>query len=124
MTTHNAPLDQLYITNRMALVSYFSETAAHINIAALSIDIHAHLHPTFHVPQLVYFHTFSVLQTGGWWQPQWFWGWYRDHLVSSYSAAAVSPCVPDQTGDTGPHRLNTVKLYITSCIKTTVLNLL
>jgi len=44
--------------------------------------------------------------------------------VSSCSAAAVSPCAPDQTGDIGLHRLNTVKLYITSCIKTTVLNLL
>ena len=30
--------------------------------------------PTFHVPQLVYFHTSSVLQTAGWWQPQGFWG--------------------------------------------------
>jgi len=48
---------------------------------------------------MVYFHTFSVLQTAGWWQPQWFWGWHRDHLVSSYSAAAVSPCAPDQTED-------------------------
>ena len=63
------------------------------------IDIHARLFPTFHVPQLVYFHTSSVLQTAGWWQPQWFWGWYRDLLVSSCSVAAVSPCAPDQTGD-------------------------
>ena len=74
--------------------------------------MHARLLPTFHVPQLVYFHTSSVLQTAGWWQPQGFWGWHRDRLVSSCSAAAVSPCAPDQTGDIGLQRLNIVKLYI------------
>ena len=62
--------------------------------------------------QLVYFHTSSVLQTAGWWQPQGFWGWYRDRLVSSCSAAAVSPCAPDQTGDEELQRLHIVETQL------------